>query len=153
MNISAGLTKVLAKGAGIAGLGAIAYDAHQYGKIQAQTYSKNQMAESAKDAYMSGTTSDSTSTIASKLQKFRLDGELNNKFFGRTRNFLSSAKGYIKGIGTSLAENVIPLALSAGALITKGKASAVFGAATAIFGGIKVAGATFGIGKTNYLKK
>ena len=55
--------KVLAKGVGVAGLGAVLYDAHQYGKIQARTSGKNQLADSACDAYMGSTTLTSTSTI------------------------------------------------------------------------------------------
>ena len=153
MNVSAGITKVLAKGVGVAGLGAVLYDAHQYGKIQAKTYGKNQMANSACDAYMDSKTLNSTSTIDSKLQQARLNAELKGGLFGGIRNGFAQAKGYIAGAFTSLAENIVPLALSASTLVTKGKASAILGLATAVYSGARAATAAFGIGKINPLNK
>lgn len=111
--------KYAAKGVGIAGLGAVLYDAHQYGKIQARTSGKNQLAESACDAYMGSTTLNSTSTIDSKLQNARLNAEMNGSIFGGIRKGFAQAKGYIKGAITSLAENIVPLALSAATLVTE----------------------------------
>ena len=153
MNISSGITKVLAKGVGVAGIGAALYDAHQYGKIQAQTYGKNQMANSACDAYMDSKTLNSSSTIDSKLQKVRLDAEMKGGLFGGIRNGFAQAKGYIAGAFTSLAENIVPLALSAATLVTKGKVSNILGVATAIYGGVRAATTAFGIGKINPLNK
>ncbi len=153
MNVSAGITKILAKGVGVAGIGAALYDAHQYGKIQAKTCSKNHLANSACDAYMDSKTLSSTSTIDSKLQKARLDAEMKGGLFGGIRSGFAQAKGYVKGAFTSLAENIVPLALSAATLVTKGKVSNILGAATAIYGGVRAATTAFGIGKTNYLNK
>ena len=145
--------KYAAKGVGIAGLGAVLYDAHQYGKIQARTSGKNQLAESACDAYMGSTTLNSTSTIDSKLQNARLNAEVNGSIFGGIRKGFAQAKGYIKGAITSLAENIVPLALSAATLVTGGVASKILGAATAIYGGVRAATVAFGIGKPNPLSK
>ena len=145
--------KVLAKGVGIAGLGAVLYDAHQYGKIQAQTSGKNQLADSACDAYMSSTTLNSTSTIDSKLQNARLKAEVNGSIFGGIRKGFAQAKGYVKGALTSLAENIIPLALSATTLVTSGPVSKVCAAATALYGAVRGTAVAFGIGKSNPLNK
>ena len=145
--------KYAAKGVGIAGLGAVLYDAHQYGKIQARTSGKNQLAESACDAYMGSTTLNSTSTIDSKLQNARLNAEMNGSIFGGIRKGFAQAKGYIKGAITSLAENIVPLALSAATLVTGGVASKILGAATAIYGGVRAATVAFGIDKPNPLSK
>lgn len=145
--------KVLAKGVGVAGLGAVLYDAHQYGKIQAQTSGKNQLADSACDAYVDSRTLNSTSTIESKLQNLRLDAEMKGNIFGGIRKGFAQAKGYVKGAMTSLAENIIPLALSAGTLITKGSASKVLGALTATYGAVRGVSVAFGIGKSNPLSK
>lgn len=145
--------KVLAKGVGVAGLGAVLYDAHQYGKIQARTSGKNQLADSACDAYMGSTTLNSTSTIDSKLQNARFKAEMNGSIFGGIRRGFAQAKGYIKGAMTSLAENIVPLALSAGTLITGGPVSKVCAAATAIYGAVRATTVAFGIGKPNPLNK
>jgi len=146
-------TGVLSKCVGIAGLGAVLYDAHQYGKIQAKTYGKNQMADSACDAYIDSRTLSSTSTLDSKLQQARLNAEMKGGLFGGIRNKFAQAKGYIAGAFTSLAENIVPLALSAGTIVTKGKASAVLGLATALYSGARAATVAFGIGKSNPLNK
>lgn len=145
--------KVLAKGVGVVGLGAVLYDAHQYGKIQARTSGKNQLADSACDAYMGSTTLNSTSTIDSKLQNARFKAEMNGSIFGGIRRGFAQAKGYIKGALTSLAENIVPLALSAGTLVTSGPVSKVCAAATAIYGAVRGTTVAFGIGKPNPLNK
>lgn len=145
--------KVLAKGVGVAGLGAVLYDAHQYGKIQARTSGKNQLADSACDAYMGSTTLNSTSTIDSKLQDLRFKAEMNGSVFGGIRKGFAQAKGYVKGALTSLAENIIPLALSAGTLITSGPVSKACAAATALYGAVRGTAVAFGIGKSNPLNK
>lgn len=143
---------ILAKGAGIAGLGAIAYDAHQYGKIQAQTAGKNQKASSALNSYLDTAQLSSPSTLMSSIQNTKHDLEMKGKLLSGPRNALSRAGGYLKGVAQSLVSNVIPLALTAGALLTKGKVSQGFGVGLAAFGAVKVAQDTFGAGRTRYLK-
>lgn len=142
----------LAKGIGAVGLAAVMYDAHNYGKIHAQTASKLQKADGAVDAYVSGSTSNSSSTIASKLQDFRTNMELNGGLCGGIRNGFAQAKGYLVGVGKSLVDNAIPLVLSTATLLTKGKLSKALGVVTAGYGACKAA-TTLGAGKTNWLKR
>lgn len=153
MTISSTITNVLAKGVGACGLAAIAYDAHQYGKIQAQTAGKLQKADSGVDAYVKGSTANSSSTIGSKLQDYRTNLELNGNLFGGVRNGFAQVKGYLKGLGHSLVENAVPLVLSTATILTKGKASKVLGAVTATYGAVKAGTVMFGKGKTNYIKR
>lgn len=143
---------ILAKGSGLAGLGVIAYDAHQYGKIKAKIAGKNQQASSALDSYMDTTQLNSTSTIMNKIQNKRHSLEMDGKLLSGPRNFFSRAKGYIKGVAESLASNVVPLALTAGTLLTKGKISQGFGIGLAAYGAVQVGRNAFGAGRTNYLK-
>ena len=73
--------------------------------------------------------------------------------FGGIRNCFAQAKGYVKGALTSLAENIIPLALSAGTLITSGPVSKACAAATGLYGAVRGTAVAFGIGKSNPLNK
>ena len=143
---------VLAKGTGYVGLAAIAYDAHKLGKVRAGENRKDAIAASGLDAYMDSKSLDKPSMLMSKIQDVRYGAEMNGKLFNGVRNFFNSAVGYVKGFVESLVSNVVPLALTAAAVLTKGKVSKGAAIGLAAYGAVDVAKNAFGIGKNHYLK-
>lgn len=142
----------LAKTAGYVGLAAIAYDAHKLGQIRAGECKREAIASSAVDAYMDSKSLDKPSVIMSKLQDVRFNAEMHGKLFNGVRNAFNSAKGYVKGFAESLVSNVVPLALTAATILTKGKVSKAAAIGLTAYGAADVAKNAFGVGKTNYLK-
>ena len=142
----------VAKTAGFAGLAAIAYDAHKFAKVRAGEAKREAIAGSGLDAYMDSKSLDKPSAIMSKIQDVRFSAEMNGKMFNGVRNFFNSAKGYVKGFAESLVSNVVPLALSAVSIMTKGGVSKAAALGLTAYGGVEVAKNAFGAGKTHYLK-
>lgn len=146
------ITSGLAKATGGLGVAAIVYDAHKLGTLRADEYKRENIADDAMKGYADTRKLNSPSYLMNKIQNIRYKAEMNNKLFNGVRNGFSSAKGYVKGLTESLFSNVIPLALSAGTILTKGKISKVFAGALTAFGGVTVAKNAFGIGQNHYLK-
>jgi len=143
MNIS----NIITKGIGVAALGMVAVDSHSAGKIESSANQKKAKAGGLSDAYFNTLTQDSPSVIQSKIK---------NKFFGlQLDENLSAAftgiAGYAKGFSSMLVSNVIPLALSAGIMMTKGITSRVFGAGLLAYGGLFIGREVLGIGKPDSL--
>ena len=67
-------------------------------------------------------------------------------------NMYEYIKGYVKGICESLVSNVVPLALTAATILTKGKVSKGAAIGLAAYGACDVAKNAFGVGKNHYLK-
>jgi len=61
--------------------------------------------------------------------------------------FFTGIGGYVKGFTSMLVTNIVPAALSVGAILTKGLASKLCGAGLLAYGGIFLAQEIFGIGK------
>ena len=141
-----------AKAAGCVGLAAIAYDAHKLGKVRAGETKREAIATSGLDAYVDSKSLDKPSALMSKIQDVRFSAEMNGKLFNGVRNFFNSAKGYVKGVAESLVSNVVPLALSAVSIMTKGNVSKAAAIGLTAYGGVEVAKNAFGAGKTHYLK-
>ena len=110
-------TKYLAKGAGAAALGIIAYDSHVIGKLQSDVYSKSRDAEACMERFSNTQYLSSPSVTSSKLKR----GVFNLEMEDKARQFIGSAIGYFKGFGSMLINSVIPLGLGLGALFAKGK--------------------------------
>jgi len=146
------LSSGLAKTAGYAGLAAIVYDAHKFGRVRAGEARREGIATSGIDAYVSTNQLDKPSALMGKLQKARFNFSMNNKVINGVKDFYNSAKGYVKGVAESLVSNVVPLALSAAAIMTKGNVSKAASIGLAAYGGVEVAKNVFGAGRTNYLK-
>lgn len=142
----------VAKTTGYVGLAAVVYDAHKLGKVRAGENRREAIATAGLDAYMDSKQLNKPSCLMSELQNKRFDMEMKGKLFNGVRNFFNSAKGYVKGVGESLVSNVVPLALSAVTILTKGKASKVAATALATYGAVDVARNAFGVGKEHYLK-
>ncbi len=142
--------KYLAKGVGVVGLGLILRDAHTIGKLQADVRSQSRDADISMDLYENSQRLDSPSLLKSevkdKVMKWHMDSNV--------PSFFNSAIGYFSGLGSMLVECVVPLGLSAVALLAKGKklacGSAIGLAAYAGFNFIKDG---FGIGTTKFLQK
>lgn len=116
-SVKSNFTKYLAKGAGIAALGVVAYDSHVIGKLQADVYSKTRDAEACMERFSNTQYLSNPSVTTSKLKNGVYHFEMDNN----TRHFINSAIGYFKGFGLMLINNVVPLGLGLGALFTKGK--------------------------------
>ena len=148
INFTAGL----AKATGYVGLAAIAYDAHKLGQVRAGEQRRSAIADSGLDAYMDSKTLDRPSVLMSKAQNKRFDMEMKGHLFNGVRNFFDSVVGYVKGFGESLVTNVVPLALTTAAVLTKGAASKAAAIGLAAYGTVDVAKNCFGAGKEHYLK-
>lgn len=148
INFTAGL----AKATGYVGLAAIAYDAHKLGQVRAGEQRRSAIADSGLDAYMDSKTLDRPSVLMSKAQNKRFDMEMKGHLFNGVRNFFNSVVGYVKGFGESLVTNVVPLALTTAAALTKGAASKAAAIGLAAYGTVDVAKNCFGAGKEHYLK-
>jgi hypothetical protein len=141
----------VAKTVGCLGLAAIVYDAHKWGQLRAGEERKNAIADSGLDAFLDSRTLNKPSFILSELQDRRFDREMKGGMFNGVRNFFNSAKGYIKGFAESIVSNVIPLALTAATLLTKGKAAKLSATALAAYGTVEVAKNTFGTQRNHYI--
>ncbi len=143
---------VLAKTTGYAGLAAIAYDAHKLGQMRATECKRDAIAAGGLDAYMDSKSLDKPSTLMSKIQGARFNAEMKGHLFNGVRNAFNSVKGYVKGVCESLVSNVVPLALTAATVLTKGKVSKGAAIGLAAYGAVDVAKNAFGAGKNHYLK-
>ena len=125
------------KGAGAVGLLMCIYDAHKEGKRQKEIYVKKKNNEAAQYWFDNTRNLHNASNINAKLK--------DKLFFWETksnlRGFLNAGIGYVKGFFGMLATDIVPVAISAAALCTKGKtAQGISGAALglyALYGGLK----------------
>lgn len=141
--------KYAIKGAGVAALGVVGYDAHVLGKLQSDVYSKSKDADACMESYSNTQYLTCPSITASKLKKsvfnFEVDGNL--------RHFVNSAIGYFKGFGTMLIESVVPLGLGLGALLGKGMVAKGSTIGLGIFACVKIIKDVLGFGHYNDLNK
>ena len=156
MSISTALTSVknnfskyLIKGAGVATLGVLGYDAHVVGKLQSDVYSKTRDAEACISAYSNSQYLTSPSITTSNLKKGVFNLEVENNF----RHFVNSGIGYFKGFGTMLIDNVVPLGLGVGALFGKGNWAKGSGIGLGIYAGVKFFKDVLGFGHYNDLNR
>ena len=148
---SAGKTivKYLPKAVGIAALGVCAYDAHTWGKLQADVYAKSKDADACLRTFNNSMHLTSPSITESKLKEGVHKLETDNNF----RHFVNSAVGYFKGFGSMLISSVVPFALGLGALCGKGwvgKGSAI---GLGVYGVVKLFKDVLGFGHYNDLNK
>ena len=148
-SVTNNFTKYLAKGVGVAALGVVAYDSHVVGKLQADVYAKSGDANAGIKAFDNTQYLSSPSVTTTKLKnevfKFELDSNI--------RSFVNSAIGYIKGFGTMLIDNVVPLGLGLGALLGKGKWSKGSAIGLGVYSVIKIFKDVLGFGHYNDLNK
>lgn len=137
------ISSVLAKGAGVAGLALIGIDANSAGRAESSKFEKNHKSEALVEHYLADTKLESPSIVKSAVKKRIFQYNVDENFSG----FFTSITGYLKGFNSMLVDNVIPLGLSAGALLTKGVASKMFGVGLLVYGGVFLLQEAFGVGK------
>ena len=133
---------ILAKTAGIAGLGMVAYDAHVIGRLNADVYASERDA-SATSHYVNNTLySTNMSSIQDGIKQKALDMQLDQGW----RRFFNSGIGYVKGFTSMLTEHVVPFGLGLATLLTKGKASKICAGGLGIYAAYELVRNFFGLG-------
>lgn len=107
----------LAKAAGAAAVGMIGYDAHIYGKLQADTYSQSREADDVGSTFNNTMYLSEPSIVQSNMKKFLFNFEMENNF----GDLWNSAVGYLGGAVSMLTSAVVPLGLGLTALLAKNK--------------------------------
>ena len=148
-SVKSNFTKYLAKGAGAAALGVVAYDSHIIGKIQSDVYSKSRDADAFDDRFSNTQYLSSPSNTTSKLKRTVFNFEMENN----VRHFVNSAIGYFKGFGSMLVNSVVPLGLGLGALCAKGKWAKGSAICLGIYSGVKFFKDVLGFGHYNDLNR
>ncbi len=148
-SVKSNIPKYIYKGAGVAALGIIGYDAHVLGKLQSDVYSKTGDADACMAAFNNSQYLTSPSITMSNLKK----GVFNWEVDSNIRHFVNSGIGYFKGFGSMLVDSVIPLGLGLGALLGKGKWSKFSAIGLGAFGVVKIFKDVLGFGHYNDLNK
>lgn len=134
--------KYIKKGVGIAALGLVGYESHYIGKIQADRYATEKDAL-ATSRYLNNTLyNNDLSPVKQKVKNAGYEYELDQGW----RRFFNLGIGYIKGFGSMLVNNVIPLGLGIATVFAKGKASTVSAIALGIYAVGSAIKNFFGIG-------
>lgn len=130
------------RGVGIAALGAVAYDAHYLGKIQADLYS------SEKDAASTGFYLNNSmySTNMSKIQEGIKDASYEMELDCGWKRFINEGIGYVKGFTSMLVSHIVPFGLGLGTVFTKGLPSKICAGGLGIYAGYEVLKNFFGWG-------
>ena len=134
--------KWVTKGIGAVALGAVAYDAHYLGKIQADLYS------SEKDAASTGYYLNNSlySTNMSKIQEGIKDASYEMELDCGWKRFINEGVGYVKGFTSMLVSHIVPFGLGLGALLSKGLPSKICAGGLGIYAGYEVLKNFFGWG-------
>ena len=148
-SVKSNFTKYLAKGAGAAALGVVAYDSHIIGKIQSDVYAKSRDADACGGRFSNTQYLSTPSNTTSKLKRGVFNFEVENN----TRHFINSAIGYFKGFGSMLVNSVVPLGLGLGALFGKGKWAKGSAIGLGIYAGVKFFKDVLGFGHYNDLNR
>lgn len=143
--LSGNITNYLAKAVGIGGLALVGYESHCVGKMQAVNTGKSIKADTLSKQYLENMRMDSPSVIRQEVKRQIFNFHAEEGF----TDFFTNIAGYVKGFGSMLITNIVPLGLSAGAVMTKGFFSKMFGAGLLAYGGIFLAQEFFGIGKNH----
>lgn len=134
--------KWVTKGIGAVALGAVAYDAHYLGKIQADLYS------SEKDAASTGYYLNNSmySTNMSKIQEGIKDASYEMELDCGWKRFINEGVGYVKGFTSMLVSHIVPFGLGLGALLSKGLPSKICAGGLGIYAGYEFVKNFFGWG-------
>lgn len=130
------LKTALIKTMGAGGLGLGVYDAHCRGKRESIREGKVHMADSGTDAWINTTRLEVDSDVEAAMRKGARDWMLDSPI----PKIVGNIKGYFKGIFESVADNVVPITLATGTLISKGGGfmSKLFASGLGIYGIYKV---------------
>lgn len=134
--------KILTRGAGLAALGLVAYDAHYVGKIQSDLYASERDAAATKYFLNNSMYLNNMSKLEENIRDTAYTMELDSTW----RRFINSGIGYIKGFTSTLIDRVVPFGLGLGALFAKGKAAKICAGGLGIYAGYELLKNFFGIG-------
>lgn len=134
--------KLITKGLGIGALAAVGYESHYVGKLQADLYASEKDANAA--AYYLN--NDMYLTDMSKISEGIKDKAYEMELDQGWRRFFNSGIGYIKGFNSKLVDNVIPLSLGLGALLTKGMSAKACAGGLGVYAIAKIIKNFFGLG-------
>lgn len=142
------MSTIITKGAGLAALGIIAYDANYLGKVQSDLYASTKDAKSTAYYLNNSMYMSNMSKFTEKIKNWSFTTELDQTY----KRFFNEGIGYIKGFTAMLVNSIIPLGLGLGALFAKKPAAKVCTAGLAVYGVYKFIRNFFGIGTPNTLK-
>ncbi len=137
------MANIICKTIGIAGMSAVAYDAYAHAQHHSAVESEAMSSDVFEKAVAAEMSNTDASHVTNELQKKISHLRANNPLIpvvGKTKGFISGALG-------SLANNIVPVTLSAIALAAKGKLQKAGAWGLGIFGLYKVAKEGFGLGK------
>lgn len=138
----------LVKAAGVAAIGASAYDAHVYGKHQSNQYVQSCEADRVTDSFQNTMYQETPSAVTSGIKKKIFNWQMETNIMQP----IDSVIGYIKGFASMLFTNIVPVTLGALALFGKGKAIPRTSAlGLVLYGGYQILREGFGIGRPNRL--
>lgn len=134
--------KYIKKGVGLAALGLVGYESNYIGKIEADRYATEKDAL-ATSFYLNNTMYNNTlSPVSQGIKQTAYEMELDQGW----RRFINLGIGYVKGFGSMLISNVVPLGLGLTTLLAKGKTSTVSAVALGIYATGKFIKNFFGLG-------
>lgn len=143
------VSNIVCKTVGVAGMGAVLYDAFTIGKEQSYRTSQQVSADFFERSIAAQRTQTDESHVTNAMQNKLTDLKLQNPivpFYGRV-------KGFFQGMLESLGNNIIPVACASLALLTKGFASKVGAWGVVGCGIYTVLKEGFGIGKNTPMDK
>lgn len=148
MNIGRNLSRIfrgnnlITKGAGLAALAYVGYDAHHIGKVQADLYASEKDAANA-SYYLNNTL---YSTNMSKIQEGIKDASYKMELDQGYKRFIYQGIGYIKGFCSMVVTHVVPFGLGLGALLTKGLPAKLSACGLGLYAGYEFVKNFFGWG-------
>ena len=125
--------RLISGAVGLVGLGVVAYDSHNLGKIQSDLYASGSDANHA--AYYLN--NDMYVTSMSRTQEKVRDLAFRTELGQGWRRFINTPIGYLKGFFTMMISEVVPLGLSVGAIAGKGKVGKGCAIGLVAYGAIK----------------
>ncbi|MCM1010658.1 MAG: hypothetical protein NC390_07270 [Fusobacterium sp.] len=149
-NIKNNYGKYIAKAVGVGALGMIGYDAHILGLLQSDMYSKSKDAEACIERATNTMYLSNPSAINANLKKAALHIEEEQNW----RSFMNSTIGYVKGVGTSMISNVVPLGLGLLTVISsKNSIAKAGGCLLGAYGGFSILKDVLGFGQPKDLNQ
>lgn len=142
------VSSLITKGAGLATLGIVAYDANYLGKVQSDLYASTHDAKSTAYYLNNSMYLSNMNKFTEKIKDLSFTTELDQTY----KRFFNEGIGYVKGFGTMLIDRVIPLGLGFGALFAKKAIAKGCTAGLALYWGVKFVKNFFGLGTPNTLK-
>ena len=109
------LGKILVKTVGVGTAGMVAYDAYKRAKWKGEMDQKNACANIMTNIHMNAQTLDMNSAVRANIK----NGFDNWSCKKGIKGYFSGAIGFCKGFISSLADNIVPLALATGTLMFK----------------------------------